>query len=288
MHIRLTSKPFSAVISRKGAETVSFFDSSLQKEYIWQGNPAYWDGQAPFLFPLVGRMPEGTLRIAGKEYPMPLHGFARTSEFAIKEQSDHHVVLTFSDNEETRTMYPFSFTLICTFELNGNTLTVGRTVQNQSDSPMPYCIGEHFGFNMDFDGRSIRDYYLQMATKEQAPIYRVTEAFDLSDPEPYFNNDDIIRLDEHLFDHDALIFRDLKKNGASIRSDRDTHGATVYAPDFGQLAFWSMPNAPFVCIEPWCGHISPPDTPIDLEKRCGVLTLPPHSEKTFTTTVTVF
>ncbi len=288
MNIKLTSKNHSVTISKTGAETTSFYDHDLQKEYIWQGNPEFWKGQAPFLFPLVGRMPEGKLRIAGKEYSMPLHGFARTSEFTIKEQSDNRLVLTLSENDETLAMYPFAFTLVCTFELNDNTLTVSRTVQNRTDSPMPYCIGEHFGFNTPFEGRSIRDYYLQMATLETAPVYRVTDRMELSDPEPYFENSDTIRLDEHIFDHDALIFRTLSKNGASIRNDLDGHGASVYAPDFGQLAFWATPNSPFVCIEPWCGHISPPNTPIDLEQRCGVLTLPPHSEKTFTTTVTIF
>ena len=288
MNIRFTSEHYSVTVSRLGAETVSFMDHNLQKEYLWQGNPEYWDGQAPFLFPLVGRMPEGKLRIAGKEYPMPLHGFARDSEFTIKEQSDNRLVLTFSDNETTHTMYPFAFTLICSFELNGNVLKVSRTVQNQSGEPMPFCIGEHFGFNLDFNGCTIRDYYIKMAAHETAPIYRVTNRMELSNPEPYFNESDIIRLDEHIFDHDALIFRDLSKNGASVRNDWDEHGVSVYAPDFGQLAFWAMPNAPFVCIEPWCGHISPPNTPIDLEQRCGVLTLPPHCEKTFSTTVTVF
>lgn len=288
MLITLTSEQYSVAISRKGAETVSFYDKTLQKEYIWQGDPAYWEGQAPFLFPLVGRMPEGKLRIAGTEYPMPLHGFARTSMFSIKEQSTHRVVLTFSDNEETRTMYPFAFTLLCTFELEGHTLTVSRTVQNQSDVPMPYCIGEHFGFNLDFNGRSIRDYYLQLAQKETVPIYPVSEKAELLPPIPFLHDNDIIHLDEHIFDHDALIFRDLTKNGASVKNNCDAHGVSVYAPDFGQLAFWSMPNAPFVCIEPWCGHISPPGTPIDLEQRTGVLTLSPHSEKTFTTTVSIF
>lgn len=286
--ITLTSGGFSARVSKTGAELVSFYDHGLQKEYIWQGDPAFWEGQAPFLFPLVGRMPEGKLRIRGVEYPMPLHGFARTALFSIAEQSDSRLVLTLDDNEETRGMYPFAFTLECEFVLDGAALTVRRRVQNRSDLPMPYCIGEHFGFGLAFDGRGIRDYYIQLAQKETAPVYPVSDAGELLPPVPFLENEDIIRLDEHTFDHDALIFRDLSAMGASVRNDCDGHGVRVTAPDYGQLAFWSMPNAPFVCIEPWCGHISPPGTPIDLEQRMGVLTLEPGCEKTFTTTVSIF
>ena len=288
MHFRLVSGQFSATVSNHGAEVVSLMDNHLNREYIWQGDPAYWEGQAPFLFPLVGRMPEGKLRIRGEEYPMPLHGFARDFDYQVTEADDSHIVMTLCDNAETRKMYPFAFRLICAFTLTDNVLTVQRTVENRTKEPMPFCIGEHFGFNIPFDGRNITDYYLRLLQKETVPIYRVTENFDLSEPEPFFENGDTIPLDPHTFDHDALIFCDLKKNGAAIENNLDSHGAAVFAPDFGQLAFWAMPNAPFVCIEPWCGHISPPNTPIDLEQRANVLTLPPESNKTFTTTVTIY
>lgn len=288
MEFRLISGQFSATVSDHGAEVISLMDHQLNKEYIWQGDPSYWEGQAPFLFPLVGRMPNGILRIRGKEYPMPLHGFARNSTFTVCASTENSVVMTLCNNEETERMYPFAFQLTCEFVLEGNVLTVKRTVENRTKEPMPFCIGEHFGFNMPFDGRSITDYHLRLLQKETVPIYRVTENFNLSEPEPFFENGDTIPLDPHTFDHDALIFCDLKKNGAAVENDADPHGAAVFAPDFGQLAFWSMPNAPFVCIEPWCGHISPPGTSIDLEQRAHVLTLAPESSRSFTTTVTVY
>ena len=41
-------------------------------EYLWQADPAYWDGQSPLLFPYVGRFTDGKYTLRGKEYALPI------------------------------------------------------------------------------------------------------------------------------------------------------------------------------------------------------------------------
>ena len=44
-----------AKVRAKGGELVSLTDGEGQ-EHIWEGNPAFWAGQNPILFPIVGTL----------------------------------------------------------------------------------------------------------------------------------------------------------------------------------------------------------------------------------------
>ncbi|MBP3534955.1 MAG: hypothetical protein J6J53_02960, partial [Muribaculaceae bacterium] len=52
MKYELTNGAMSASVSTLGAELVSLKRDG--KEYLWQGDPAYWHGQSPLLFPNCG------------------------------------------------------------------------------------------------------------------------------------------------------------------------------------------------------------------------------------------
>ena len=52
--ITIRQDALAASFEEEGAELVS-----LQKngtEYLWNGDPVYWDRHAPILFPFVGRL----------------------------------------------------------------------------------------------------------------------------------------------------------------------------------------------------------------------------------------
>lgn len=51
-------------------------------EYLWQGNPIYWSGQAPVLFPICGSVRNDTVLYdkedgSQKEGKIPRHGLVR-------------------------------------------------------------------------------------------------------------------------------------------------------------------------------------------------------------------
>ena len=53
MELKLNKGTMNAVVTDAGAELISFTDGSGM-EYIWSGDPAYWSGRNPVLFPVVG------------------------------------------------------------------------------------------------------------------------------------------------------------------------------------------------------------------------------------------
>ena len=54
MLISIKNENVSAAVETLGAELVSF-KSTDDFEHIWQGDPKYWGGHAPVLFPIVER-----------------------------------------------------------------------------------------------------------------------------------------------------------------------------------------------------------------------------------------
>ena len=77
-------------------------------EYLWQGDPAIWPGQAPILFPIVGSLAEERYWLGGQPYQMPRHGFARRKRFFCVDESNDRLVFSLTDDVETRAQYPLS------------------------------------------------------------------------------------------------------------------------------------------------------------------------------------
>ena len=68
---------------------------------MWQGDPQFWAGRNPILFPMVGGDVDQGLSNRRQNVKMGNHGFARHSEFAVESVSEDTIVLSLSDNEET-------------------------------------------------------------------------------------------------------------------------------------------------------------------------------------------
>ena len=82
MELELKRGGRTARVETLGAELVSYRDEA-DREYIWSGDPAYWPGRNPLLFPIVGGLKDGKIYVKGKEVSMERHGFARRREFAV-------------------------------------------------------------------------------------------------------------------------------------------------------------------------------------------------------------
>lgn len=96
-------------INEMGAEIYSV-TLKEGRECIWNGDPAFWKGRAPHLFPICGRLRDNKYIYEGKEYHLSGHGFAKDMEFAAEKISDTAAVFTLHETEETLASYPFAFT----------------------------------------------------------------------------------------------------------------------------------------------------------------------------------
>ena len=65
MQYTLHKGPLTAAVDTQGGELVSFRDGA-GVEHIWGGDPAYWAGRNPILFPIVGSLKNGRVDIGGR------------------------------------------------------------------------------------------------------------------------------------------------------------------------------------------------------------------------------
>ena len=257
MEIVLKRGCLTARVDTMGGELVSLRDAE-GTEYIWGGDPAYWSGRNPILFPIVGGLKDGTVRIGGQSYQMDRHGFARRMEFAVAEQGDDCVEVELRETAETLTRYPFPFSLRVRHQLTGDGFFTEFRVTNPGTAPMPFCIGGHTAFRCPLaEGEKFEDYRLVFDRAEDTcsilPEPGGCLCHDKSGPALSGTN---IRLNHQIFDRvDTLIYDGLRSKTVSLRHDGTGRGVRVDFSEFPMVAFWTMPGvrAPYICIEPWQG-----------------------------------
>ena len=100
-------------VSDFGAELKSITGLSDGAEYLHNGDPQFWKYTSPVLFPFVGKVVNNKYRVDGKEYELPQHGFARTTEFKCVRETEDELAFRLEWNEETLKVYPYKFMLDC-------------------------------------------------------------------------------------------------------------------------------------------------------------------------------
>ncbi|MBN3519102.1 aldose 1-epimerase family protein [Algoriphagus lutimaris] len=243
-------------INSKGMELSSIHSKTTKLEYLWQGDPQYWTGQAPILFPIIGALKDGKTMFQGKEYELPKHGFIRNSELGkvIKQEKDR-LVFQVTSSPETLAIYPFHFVLEITFQVIGNCLEVKHLVKNTGEQDMYYSLGGHPAFACPIHtGEKYDEYAIEFPEVEQDHTWLIQpNGLIGNEGDQILNNSNLIPLQEHIFDADALIFKHLKSKKASLVHQKQRPVLEVEFEDFDYLGIWAKPGAPFVCIEPWLG-----------------------------------
>ena len=117
-----------AEISLCGAELKGLAGESV--EYVWKGDPKYWNRSAPFLFPIVGTLKDKETYINGELFKMGSHGFLRDQVFEVLSQKEDEVILVNVFNEETLAKYPFKYKAIVTYKLIEKSLKTEVEIYN--------------------------------------------------------------------------------------------------------------------------------------------------------------
>ena len=246
-------------VSAHGAELSSIKNKKTNKEMLWQGDPDFWGRKSPVLFPVVGKYKDGKTTYNGREYHLGQHGFARDSEFALVEKAENKLSFELLSNEDTLKKHPFSFRLICSFELKDNKIIVGWKVENVDNQKIYFSIGAHPAFYceksktvLSMNGKDLQYNLINADGLYTSPKYDVENQFVLHDS---------------VFDNDALIIENSDVNEISLVDEYKPYLTMKFdAPLFG---IWSpaKKNAPFVCIEPWFGRCDAEDFEGDITER---------------------
>jgi galactose mutarotase-like enzyme len=277
--LTVSSGALTAQIDPLGAQLSSLRDPA-GRELLWDGNPAFWSGRAPLLFPIVGTLAGGVYRVAGRTYALPRHGFARGRRFEVLSASASTGLLRLRADDETLAVYPFRFALLVRFEVTGATLRVSASVENEGDVPMPASFGFHPAFRWPLPfGAARAAHRIEFDREEPAPIRRIDAAglvTPIRYPTPIHSR--CLRLDDELFRDDALILDAIQSQALTYGCDSGPR-LRLQFPDTPYLGLWSKPGAPFICIEPWHGMSDPVGFAGDFTEKPGIFSVPPGGRR---------
>jgi len=267
-------------INEKGATLWSVKDKA-DNEYLWQGDPLYWQDRAPNLFPYIARMTERKYILNGKTYEMDIHGFAKDMVFCAEQISGEHIRFSICDTEETYAQYPYKFQFSVCYRLESTTICITYSVKNNDDKEMYFGVGGHPGFNVPFEKDTMfEDYYLEFDNKMSVQRVVFSEDCFVTGKLSDFSLEGGTRLPLYhdMFDDDAIVLTGVA-HSVVLKSDKSDRAVRVTYPDMPYLGLWHMPKtkSPYICIEPWSSLPSRKGIVEDLAKHPGLIRLAPES-----------
>lgn len=262
MFYKIENEFFTCEIDDMGAQLHSLKSKENGKEYIWQGNPDIWYGQAPVLFPVIGQLINDKYFYNGTEYTMPKHGLARKLLFKVKECEGAKAVFSLESDENTLKSYPFDFEYLVTFELKDKALVNTMTVVNKTDGEMYFSVGAHPAFNC-----KVGDV-IEFEQPETLATERIDkENLIIDEKFPLIENSREIVITKEIFEPDALILSDIKSKKLRIKGENEIEFTFGDCPFLG---IWAKPGAPYVCIEPWYGVNDGREVKSDISQKRGI------------------
>ena len=284
--IEIASAQLTARFDPQGAELQSLTDAQ-GREHMSSGDPAFWSGRAPLLFPIIGRLNHDTLRVDEQDYTLEKHGFARRSQFEVVAHDASSATFRLTDSPATRAMYPFAFILDAAFALDGATLAMTVTVRNPGDMPLPASFGYHPAFAWPLPDVDRAAHEIVFQRDEPSPLCRVTpEGMIGPDLKASPVTGNRFTLTDALFTDDALVWTDLKSRQLIYGVPEGAH-LDIAFPDTPHLGIWTKPGAAFVCIEPWAGHADPEGYKGEFRDKPGVFEIARGASRSFRMDVTV-
>lgn len=285
--IEIASESLRALLNPLGAELTSLRDTQ-GRELMTDADPAFWTGHAPLLFPIVGRLEGDAYRVGGQTYGLPQHGFARRRDFALIEQAADRAVFRLEDDDATREVYPFAFTLDAAYTLQGATLAIEVTVTNRGDGDMPASVGFHpaFAWPLPF-GRAREAHRIVFERPEPAPLVAIAPGGRIApEARPSPLDGPVLRLDDALFAQDALVWDRLESQSVRYDGGEGT-GLEIGFAGMPRLGIWTKPGASFVCVEPWHGIADPDGFAGEIWDKPGMLRFAPGETRRFGMQVTL-
>lgn len=268
MIVTITNSQLTATINTLGAELISLVKNNIN--YIWNIDETYWNKTSPVLFPIVGRLKNDSYSFNGEKYQLPRHGFARNMEFSFDKKSDSQVIFELNETEETKAIYPFSFKLLMAYTLMENELVIEYFVRNQSDEVLPFSIGAHPAFAIS---DKFENYSLEFNAADTFETHHLENESFIGKTTLVDTKNNTITLNYALFEKDALVFKSLKSNEVTLKNN-DKAILKVNYDHFPYLGIWTKQNAPFLCIEPWCGLADAINHNGNLTEKEGINHLP--------------
>ena len=260
--ITIKSDLITVTISSKGAEIQSILDRN-GIERMFDGDPKFWTGRAPILFPVAGSFKDDGYEWHGKWYPMPKHGFISSLEWQVEDVKDSQVTFLLQEKHEG---FPFEYDLRAIYALEGSRLDVTYAVTSRDERPFCFSIGSHEAYATP---GGIQDYEIVFDEVETLRHSELIGSLNGHGTVTILENTRVLPLTYDYFQADALVFRTIKSRGVTLRTRKNNRTIRVDFPDCPFLLLWTRPNAPYICIEPWCNGPDFIDAPAAIDQKPG-------------------
>jgi galactose mutarotase-like enzyme len=272
--ITIQNDKLRATFNNLGAELVSLINIETGKEIMWSGNPDFWSGISPVLFPIIGALKNEQYIFENQTYELPRHGFARRRIFAVKESSENEVVFELTSDEESLKIYPFQFSLEIKYTLAANKLNVDYLVKNLSQKQMYFSLGAHPGFAIDTEnGLNYNDYEIAFSNDDELQIHPLVDNLISNQTQTIDLENKVLPLSYELFSKDALVMTNMRSKELILRNNKNHHKVIFTFSNFPYFGIWAAKNADFVCLEPWQGIADLENHNQQLTEKFGILRL---------------
>lgn len=275
--IEIKNDKLAVGINTSGSELM-YLNSCGGTEFLWNGDETVWSYRAPVLFPICGGLKDDKYIADGKEYELKKHGFARKSEFKGTLLCDTKAEFVLESNEATMKSYPFEFRLKIVFELLGNCLKVSNIVENLSDKEMYFSIGAHEGYSCP---EGIEDYEIRFEEKQTLDSFNLDGNLLENSFVRIIEDSNVLPLKYDYFAVDALVFKDIKFNKATLVHKHSNKKISVEFDKAEYFLLWTKPNANYICLEPWCGIQDIVGSGYDIKTKEGIIKLGKGEAYTF-------
>jgi galactose mutarotase-like enzyme len=283
--VRIESDQLAVEVSSLGAEMQSLTTRD-GRSWGWHGDPAFWAGRSPILFPIVGKAPDNTVLVDGQAYDMQQHGVARRSEFQLVEAVRDSCLHELISSDASKAAYPFDFRLTLRHAVGGLRLTVTAEVTNTGASPLPFGLGFHPAFAWPLPGAEGREHFVQLDNGAEPKLSRIDGGLRKPGllPSPFSKGR--LVLEHGYFDEDAMIFPEGAGAGLTYAAEG---GPSLYFTfdNLPNLALWTKPGAAFLCVEPWHGTAPMIGASAEIAERPYSLSLAPGASAAFSFTVEI-
>ena len=192
-------------------------------------------GGIPILFPICGDLSESYL-IKGKKYSMQQHGFARNLPWSINLLKDKlGIRLKLVDTKDSRSCFPFFFTILMDVYLKDRSLQIFVKIYNQSEEFMPFTFGLH--------------PYFQVSNLKKIKINGLPEKCIDQTNMKVTNVSDQTRILDKGVDFlsypcgSVKLFDYLTRNMIEL----------IHKEPMDTTVIWTDPPREMICLEPWTG-----------------------------------
>ncbi|MDD4689425.1 MAG: aldose 1-epimerase family protein [Eubacteriales bacterium] len=266
---KITNDVLTVEILEKGAELQSVKNAD-GKEFLWNGDPAYWVGRAPVLFPICGGLKEDKYTLNGSEYTLSKHGFAKLVDYDVEDKKEDSVTFLLKSNEETKKQFPFNFELRITYSLKDNSLITAYAVKNLDADKMYFSIGSHEAFMIP---EGTQNYHIQFDKEVTLNSYILDGNLLEDNYITVLEKGDKFPLKDEYFAVDALVFKNVDFDKAALVCNDGSRKVTVEFPGCDYFLLWKKPEANYLCLEPWAGVQDIIGSDYDITKKEGIIAL---------------